>query len=196
MDWLGHSLWAFEVAGRQSGTAKVDRLLEVFGYARARYGIRLFVIDNLTKCGIDEDDYNGQKAAIVAITEFANEHDVHIIVVAHQRKSEDEFARGGKMGIRGSSAIGDLSDNIWIIWRNRKKEFELKQLAAVDVASLSPEERAKHNAELEKWQSKGDSYFTCEKYRDGDDEPYICLFFDHGSHQFLMDKSDTPRRYA
>lgn len=196
LDWLGQSLWAFEVAGRGSGTAKVDRLLEVFAYARARYGIRLFVIDNLTKCGIAEDDYNGQKAAITAITEFAVEHDVHIIVVAHQRKTDDEYSRGGKMGIKGSSSIGDLADNVWIIWRNRKKEFELKQLAATDVAALGDAERIAHYESVAKWQAKGDTYFSCEKYRDGDEEPYLSLFFDKNSHQFLMDRDDLPRRYA
>lgn len=117
-------------------------------------------------------------------------------MVAHQRKTDDEFSRGGKQGIKGSSAYGDLADNVWIIWRNRKKEFELKQLSAVNVSELGGEERTKHFAEIEKWENKGDSYFTCEKYRSGDEEPYLKLFFDHRSHQFLTDKSHTPRIYA
>ena len=196
MHWLEPSLWAFEVNGRGAGTAKVDKLLDVFAYARARYGVRLFVIDNLSKCGIPEDDYSAQKQAISDITEFAVEHDVHIIVVAHQRKTDDEFSRSGKQGIKGSSAYGDLADNVWIIWRNRKKEFELKQLSAVNLDELSGEERTAHFEEVAKWEGKGDSYFTCEKYRSGDEEPYLKLFFDHRSHQFLTDKTHMPRTYV
>lgn len=44
-----------------TGTAKTRRILEVFAYAARRYGIRFFIIDNLAKCGLGEDDYNGQK---------------------------------------------------------------------------------------------------------------------------------------
>ena len=42
-DWYGDKLWVFDTVGH----AKADRVIEVFGYARRRYGIRLFVIDNL-----------------------------------------------------------------------------------------------------------------------------------------------------
>ena len=41
--------------------AKSDRIIEVFSYARRRYGVWLFFIDNLAKCGFAEVDYNGQK---------------------------------------------------------------------------------------------------------------------------------------
>jgi hypothetical protein len=54
---LKGQLWAFDVAG----SAKAQRILEVFSYARRRYGIELFVIDNLTKCGFDDDDYKPEE---------------------------------------------------------------------------------------------------------------------------------------
>jgi twinkle protein len=56
-EWFSDRLWVFKL----TGTAKADRLLEIFAYARRRYGIDLFVIDNLAKCGLDEEDYGGQK---------------------------------------------------------------------------------------------------------------------------------------
>ncbi|HCR7528898.1 TPA: hypothetical protein OPA24_004057, partial [Shigella flexneri] len=40
-------LWVFGL----TGTAKADRLIEIFDYARRRYGIQLFIIDSLMKCG-------------------------------------------------------------------------------------------------------------------------------------------------
>ncbi|XBY07296.1 hypothetical protein ABR759_20570 [Escherichia coli] len=53
-----------------TGTAKADRLIEIFDYARRRYGIQLFIIDSLMKCGIGDDDYNGQKAFVDSICDF------------------------------------------------------------------------------------------------------------------------------
>jgi hypothetical protein len=50
-EWFSDRLWVFKL----TGTAKADRLLEIFAYARRRYGIDLFVIDNLAKCGLDEE---------------------------------------------------------------------------------------------------------------------------------------------
>src|SRR5690606_27186158 len=54
---LRGNLFVFDVVGK----AKSERILEVIRYARRRYRIELFVIDNLTKCGFDDDDYSGQK---------------------------------------------------------------------------------------------------------------------------------------
>ncbi len=45
-------LWVFGL----TGTAKADRLIEIFDYARRRYGIQLFIIDSLMKCGIQGDN--------------------------------------------------------------------------------------------------------------------------------------------
>ncbi|MCR2148709.1 bifunctional DNA primase/helicase, partial [Salmonella enterica] len=56
-EWFDDKLWIFNL----TGTAKADRLLEIFAYARRRYGIDLFVIDNLAKCGFSEEDATGQK---------------------------------------------------------------------------------------------------------------------------------------
>src|SRR5699024_9456968 len=50
-------LWVFDV----QGTAKAQRILEVFEYAYRRYGVRNFLIDSLAKCGFGEDAYNEQK---------------------------------------------------------------------------------------------------------------------------------------
>ncbi len=40
-EWFSDRLWVFKL----TGTAKAGRLLEIFAYARRRYGIDLFVID-------------------------------------------------------------------------------------------------------------------------------------------------------
>ncbi|MCK1078094.1 toprim domain-containing protein, partial [Enterobacter cloacae subsp. cloacae] len=73
-EWFSDRLWVFKL----TGTAKADRLLEIFAYARRRYGIELFVIDNLAKCGLDEEDYTGQKDFIDTLCDFKNEHNCHV----------------------------------------------------------------------------------------------------------------------
>jgi twinkle protein len=77
--WYDGRLWMFDLVG----TAKIARLFEVFEYARRRYGITQFVIDSLMRCGIAEDDYNGQKGLADRCAEFSTSHDVGVHLVAH-----------------------------------------------------------------------------------------------------------------
>lgn len=197
LDFMSQGLWAFDVSGRGMGTAKIDRLLEVFLYARARYGCRFFIIDNFTKLGIAEDDYTGQKNAMVAVTEFAVEHDVHVIVVAHMRKGEDDKAAPGKLAVRGAGAITDLPDNLWAVWRNRTKEAKLKEIEYImRKPDLTSEERVKHTEEKNKLLDQADAGFYCEKYRSGEEEPRVRLWFCKKSHQFMDSRDARPRGYA
>lgn len=83
---FGENIFLFEVYG----TAKVDRIIEVFNYARKRYGVTHFLVDSLSKCGLGEDDYKGQKVLVDRLMEFAGEHDVHVHRVVHIRKFQDE----------------------------------------------------------------------------------------------------------
>lgn len=119
VDFLGENLWLFEVYG----TAKAERIISVFSYARKRYGITHFVVDSLAKCGFGEDDYNGQKGFVDQLMEFAGEHNVHVHLVVHIRKKRDESEIPGKMDVKGSGAITDMVDNVFIIWRNKPKEM-------------------------------------------------------------------------
>lgn len=179
MEWLGRNLWVFDV----STTAKRDRMLEVFHYARQRYGINLFVIDNLSKLDIDLDDYNGQRAFVDKLTDFAKEHDVHIILVCHMRKTDNDEKPGGKFDVLGGGSITNLADTVLIWWRNRKKEEKLKR------PNLD-------ESEIQKIQSEPDALCLCEKQRNGEDEPRIRLWFHKCSHQFLGSRESSPRKYV
>jgi len=57
MGWLDQGLLIYEHVGK----AGVDALLDVFNYARAKYGCDQFVIDSLMRLGIASDDYTGQE---------------------------------------------------------------------------------------------------------------------------------------
>lgn len=171
MEWIGERLWAFDLYG----AAKADRILEVFTYAHRRYGVRLFVIDNWSKLGIDDDDLAEQKRVISEITEFSVIHNVHTIVINHLRKTDDDYAVGNKLAVKGSGSITDLADNIGMIWRNRPKETKLH----------GPEWTAMEPEKQQEILRKPDTVLRFEKVRNGDHEPYIGLFFDRVSHLWV-----------
>ncbi len=178
--WYGGKLWVFDV----TGTAKTGRILEVFAYAARRYGIRFFIIDNLAKCGLGEDDYNGQKHFIDALTDFAKIHDAHVLLVHHTRKGESEDKPQGKFDIKGSGGITDMADTVLVLWRNKPKETALRQ---AEARRQTPDRET-----LEKF----DAVLQCHKQRNGEEEPGAALWFDLESHQFIERQGDAPRIYV
>lgn len=168
VEFLGDSVWLFEVYG----TAKAERIIEVFNYARKRYGIQLFVVDSLAKCGYGEDDYNGQKAFVDALMEFAGKNNVHVLLVVHMRKREDEMKLPNKMDIKGTGAITDMVDNCFIWWRNKAKEEEGGKTI-----------------------TDADAVLNCVKQRDTGEEPCVGLYYHKPSCQFLDSNSEPPKRY-
>jgi twinkle protein len=178
--WTFDKLWAFDA----TGTAKADHILSVFQYAQRRYGIKIFIIDNLAKCGFDEDDYNGQKHFIDALTDFAKKTDCHIILVHHLNKSNDESGPRNKSAVKGTGAITDMADNVIIWWRNRTKE------KAIEDLKIQGEEIP------EDLLNKPDAIMIVEKDRDADGTPpKVMLWFDPLSHQFLGGPSDRAKIY-
>lgn len=176
-------LWLFGL----TGTAKADRLIEIFQYARRRYGIELFVIDSLMKCGIGDDDYNGQKAFIDALCDFKNKTNCHVILVTHSRKGDSEEKPTGKMDVKGSGSITDLTDNLFIIWRNKPRERALQKQESGQ--ELSDSERELLGAPA--------SVLSLEKQRNGEGwEGRIPLFLDPQSHQFLTMETQSPYNFV
>ena len=174
-EWLDDRLWVFDL----TGTAKTDRMLEVFRYARRRYGVRVFLIDNLAKCGFAEDDYNAQKDFVDTLGDFAKSQDAIVFLVHHMRKGGE-----GKDGIKGTSAITDMADTVLTVWRNHAKEREIR------------------SAEMEKREPDPDlaggvdGLITCVKQRNGEDEPAKGVWFDRKSYQYLSGPDARAFRYC
>jgi twinkle protein len=166
--YLRERLWVLDI----TGTAKGDGLLEVFRYASRRYGIKLFVIDNLAKCGFDEDDHAGSKNFIDRLTDFAKEMNVHLMLVHHTRKTEHgEDRPPSKMDIKGSGGITDMADTVVTVWRNKPKERAMRE--------------ANGNPLPADILNQPDCKLTCFKQRNGDDEPAVSLWFEPWSYQYL-----------
>lgn len=88
-EWMRERFWLFDL----QGTAKLDRLIEVFTYAHRRYGCTHFVIDSLMMTDVPEDGpgaMTAQKDAMRKMTSFARRLNVHLHLVAHPRKQRDQ----------------------------------------------------------------------------------------------------------
>lgn len=177
MQQFRDKMWVYA----ESGTTKGGSILESFRYATKRYGVSLFCIDNLAKCGIAEDDYQGQKAFVDALTDFARDYDVHVMLVAHTKKPSSGIGEDKppeKHDIKGTGAITDMVDTVVTIWRNKPKE----KLIATGQ---------KKDSDL---RNDPDCILVCSKQRNGEHEPRIGLWFDRNSHQYneSADSSALP----
>lgn len=184
-EWLEGKLYIFNLVG----TAKIQRMLEVFLYARRRYGVDVFIVDSLTTLNIAEDDYNGQKQLTETLRDFKVENHCHIHLVAHPRKPRDESEIPGKYDIRGGGAISDLSDNCFSVFRNKTKEaITRKHQLGNNLDTIEEEEL-----------QKPDAYLTCDKNRHGRGkfkEGSFGFWFDESTGQYLEREGLKPKPYV
>lgn len=183
MDWLSDKIWLFNLVG----TGKIDRIMDVFDYAFRRHGIRQFVIDSMMKLGINEDDYNTQKALIDRLCDWVNTTGAHVHLVCHPRK-EDENLPATKMAVKGTGAITDLAFNVVSWWKNQTK---------IDSIRLY-----KETGELPKKMSIEDIYTAPDaicvigKARNQEDvEGKYRLWYHHESMQYLCEQGKDPEQY-
>lgn len=181
MEFFKSHCWVFA----HTGTAKAERIIEVFTYARKRYGIKVFLIDSLMKCGFAEDDYNGQKLFIEKLCDFKNEYEAHVILVTHSKKKEDEKGKINKFDVKGTSAITDLADNVVNWMRNKRKE-------AVAKGAEKPNKGETIEAVLD----QPDAFVAVEKQRNGDWEGVFGLWFCQNSYQFLPSAHSNHYEYV
>lgn len=97
-----------------------SRLLESIQNVVKQKGVNLMILDNLMT--LDLDAFNGDKnekqsAFVNSLADLAKQANIHIILVAHPRKSMT-FLRREDIG--GSGDITNLADNVYIIHRCNK----------------------------------------------------------------------------
>jgi twinkle protein len=115
--WAKGRMWVYD----QTGTVEPARIYAVIRYAVENLKVTQFVVDNLTKCTQADDDYAGQKAIVDKLTALAQSLNIHIHLVHHARKGSDETRPPRKLDALGASAITNLVDNVFIVWRNKAK---------------------------------------------------------------------------
>lgn len=177
MDWLDGWCWVFALVGKVS----VAKLLEVFEYARARYGCDVFVIDSLMRLGIGSEDYEGQEKAVFEIVTWAVEKAVHVHLVAHARKADRTQSGPPELeDIKGASEIGSNAFNILGVWRNRKLEDEIKAAEANGLEVPADD--------------KPPVLLNVSKQRNGDWEGKVGLWFNQATYQYRSAHDDRHGR--
>lgn len=166
LDWLDGGLLIYERVGK----AGVPALLEVFDYARAKYGCDQFIIDSLMRLGIAQDDYNGQEKAVFQIVDWTIQNNVHLHLVAHSRKGERGQGAPETEDIKGAMEIGANAFNILTVWRNRRHEEELGA--------------AKTEVERHELDQKPGVLLNVAKQRNGDFEGKVGLWFDQSTYRY------------
>lgn len=157
----GGAIWVYD----QQGTVRSEMMLAVVKHCAEQLKVKHIAIDSLMKCVRGEDDYNGQKEFVDALTACARDYDVHIHLVHHLRKGETDERLPTRTDLRGSVAISDLADNVLLVWRNKKKERDHQ--AGKQVAETDP-----------------DAVLICDKNRNGDWEGRVKLWFDRATLRF------------
>jgi len=170
INWLNESMFFYDYVG----IANKAKILEAMAYARKRYGIDIFVIDSLFKCGVSGEDYNGQRMFMDELTSFARETGAHVMLVAHARKAENEDKVPTKTDISGSSDINNSAFNVLIMWRNKLKQRKYDE-------AIQKEEAMKA-VEIQSWYD-GKLRLDKQKFGEGEEKD-LSLYFDPISWQY------------
>lgn len=115
--WTDNRLWVYDHVGKLA----TSRALAVATYVRKEMGIEHLVIDSLMKCGIGAEDWSAQKDFVDGLCAIARDTGLHIHLVCHMRKGENERTAPGKFDVKGAGEVTDLVDNILIVWKNLRK---------------------------------------------------------------------------
>lgn len=121
--WHEGSLFLFD---RSEGKVANDlnKFFDVMELAFNRFGVRLFIIDNLmSRLEEKAESLNSDQANFVQrCKDFVNNKDAHIVLVAHPNKEKREITNGQgnleKTDISGSNNIPNKADNIIAVERN------------------------------------------------------------------------------
>ena len=147
-------------------------------YAALTHKIQHFFVDSLMKLSRGETDYDQQKDVIDSLCAIARELRVHIHVVHHVRKTENEFMVPGKFDAKGSGSITDQVDNFITVWRNKRKEVEARKLQGQD----------------QKVMSEPDCVLNIDKQRNGEWEGTIGLWFSLPAMSYVEEAGGRPMR--
>lgn len=168
--WVSQGVILYDVIGK----ANVPTLIEVFDYARAKYGCDQFIIDSLMRLGISSDDHVGQEKAVFRMVDWAVSGNIHLHIVAHARKGGSQDGAPETEDVKGASEIGSNAFNILTLWRNRKLEEEIQKL----------EMKADAEEALEEAKNKPGVILNVAKQRNGDFEGKVGLWFDVGTYRY------------
>lgn len=182
LNWCDGKLTLFKHTGR----ATHETLLGVVHYAAKELKAKHIVIDSLmmvTHGAAGDRAINEQKDLVSELCHTARNLNVHIHLVHHSRKLENENTVPGKFDAVGSGGISDQVDQVMIVWRRKAKE---KKLDKMHFASAEYQELDK---------SQSDSLLICAKNRHIGIEKEYPLWYHTKSKRFVGNNTRKVREY-
>lgn len=147
-EWHKDTFYLFDRKA-ESVSKDLDKFFELMELAACRYGVKLFIIDNLmSKLEENADSlYSDQANFVQRCKDFAVKNRVHVVLLAHPNKTKDELKSSEtgnleKTDISGSNNIPNKADNIIAIERNWDDEREFDAI----VTSLKDRESGERKA--------------------------------------------------
>ena len=102
---------------------RIEAIIEKMTILAKRYGVRVFVIDNLMTVESSlKDKYEAETDTVKKLKNFAKKYNAIVHLVAHPRKSMNENI--SKDDVSGSANITNLADYVTVIERNFDKDKE------------------------------------------------------------------------
>lgn len=118
-EWYSERIWIYD-----QPTNSVDTILEKAISVTRKYGVKVWLLDNLSSMELGANDNNlneKQRELIVKLTSLATLYNVLIVLVAHPRKLPTGQEIGGD-DVGGSGSLGNLSQYMMSVKRFSKKE--------------------------------------------------------------------------
>lgn len=140
-DFLLERMWIYDT---QASMKSAD-VVALCRYVSEKIQPDHILIDSLMKCGMAPDDYGAQKLFVDKVQSVAHANPLHIHLVAHARKGNDDSKPPRLHDIKGASEIADMAENVLCVWRNKDKEKRPEEKADEPDASLTVE--AQRNAD-------------------------------------------------
>lgn len=134
-EFLLDRMWLYDA----QASLKPDDVVALCRYVADKIQPDHIMIDSLMKCGIGPDDYAKQKQFVDSVQSVAHANPLHIHLVAHARKANDDSKPARLHDIKGASEIADMAENVISVWRNKEKEKNPGQKHDEPDASLTVE---------------------------------------------------------
>jgi twinkle protein len=163
--WCGGKIWLYD----QQGMISTDRVLALMAYCAKEKRCTHFIIDSLMRIGVTSDDYEQQRVFFNRVTNYAKHLNLHVHIVCHMRKQQDELSVGNIFDVRGGASIVEQADSVFIVWRDKREDRLADEPSGLLVVD---KQRGRPN-----WLGK------------------IKLWHDERTGQFLGDRFDRPQQY-
>lgn len=172
--WAGDGrLYLFD----NQGSLNPETVTSVIRYAVDRHQVTHVVVDSLMKCGIPPDDFARQKRFVDDLQSIAHQTGIHLHLVAHARKSENDEKPARLHDVKGASELCDMAENVVSTWKNKRK-----------LEAASRGDKSKDN--------DPDALLIVDSQRNGEGwTGAIQLWFDQPSFQFIGDRFAEPRSW-